>query len=125
MSASSSQRTPIILVCLAYCWWGCSALFWRELRAVPIVDQFSFRVVTGFGYLVIVWMFRKRNPMRSLTRDHLTYGLVATVVIAMNWIIFLWAISSERAVEAALGYFLMPLFAVGLGVVLLWATSVH
>ncbi len=115
----SSTRRATLLVCLAYCWWGCSALFWRELSSIAPIDQLSFRVTTGFGYLTLVWLFRRQNPMRSLTPDHWRYGLLAAFVIGLNWIVFLWSISNERAVEAALGYFLMPLFAVGLGVVLL------
>jgi len=119
MTSEGSARRATLLVCAAYCWWGCSALFWRELSSVAPVDQLAFRVTTGLGYLSLVWAFRRRNPFRSLTRDHLRYGLVAAVVIGINWIVFLWSINNERAVEAALGYFLMPLFAVALGVVLL------
>jgi|GEM_PF-3271241 len=52
-------------------------------------------------------------------RQHITYGLGACVLIAANWVVFLWAIDNGRAVEAALGYFLMPLFSVALGVGLL------
>lgn len=115
----TSSRRATLLVCLAYCWWGCSALFWRELASVAPIDQLSFRVITGFAYLALVWAFRRHNPMRSLTKAHFSYGLVATVCIGVNWIVFLWAISNNQAVEASLGYFLMPLFAVALGVGLL------
>ena len=115
----SSTRRATVLVCLAYCWWGCSALFWRELGSLAPFDQLSFRVTTGFAYLALVWLWRRHNPMRSLTKEHLLYGVGAALLIGVNWIVFLWAIDNERAVEAALGYFLMPLFSVGLGVTLL------
>jgi len=118
-NAHPSTRRATLLVCLAYCWWGCSALFWRELESVSSVDQLSFRVTTGFGYLSLIWLYWRRNPLRSLTLAHVGYGLVATVCIGANWISFLWAVSNEKAVEASLGYFLMPLFAVALGVGLL------
>ena len=119
MTQVTSTKRAVLLVCLAYCWWGMSALFWREFASLAPVDQLSFRVSGGFAYLSLVWMFRKRNPFRSLTAAHWRFGLFAAANIGINWVVFLWAISNERAVEASLGYFLMPLFAVGLGVVLL------
>lgn len=112
-------RRATVLVCLAYTWWGCSAIFWRELGSVAPVDQLSFRVITGFAYLALVWVGRRHNPMVALTREHFVYGFAACGLIAANWIVFLWAVDNGRAVEAALGYFLMPLFAVALGVGLL------
>ena len=115
----TSSRRATVLVCLAYTWWGCSAIFWRELGSVAPVDQLSFRVITGFSYLAVVWMVRRHNPIVGLTKQHLTYGLAACALIAANWIVFLWAVDNGRAVEAALGYFLMPLFSVALGVGLL------
>lgn len=119
MSQVPSTRRAVLLVCVAYSWWGLSALFWREFASLASVDQLSFRVSGGFAYLALVWVFRKRNPFRSLTAAHVRFGLFAAACIGVNWIVFLWAISNEQALEASLGYFLMPLFAVGLGVVLL------
>lgn len=107
------------MACLAYSWWGLSALFWRELASVAAIDQLSFRVATGAFYLVVVWLFRRYNPLSHLTAAHWRYGLIAATAIGANWVVFLWAISTDQAVEASLGYFLMPLFAVALGVGLL------
>jgi len=115
----TSSRRAIVLVSFAYMWWGGSAIFWRELGSVAPVDQFSFRVLTGFAYLALVWAFRRHNPLGSLTKAHLAYGVAAGALIAVNWIVFLWAVDNGRAVEASLGYFLMPLFSVALGVGLL------
>lgn len=119
MTANISTRRATLFVCLAYCWWGCSALFWRELASVAPLDQLSFRVIMAFAYLALVWVYRRRNPFQQLTAAHWKYGIVAALSIGTNWAVFLWAISNGQAVEASLGYFLMPLFAVALGVGLL------
>jgi len=119
MTSDRSARRATLLVCVAYCWWGCSALFWRELASVELVDQLSFRVVTGAAYLGLLWVVRRRNPLRHLTFAHVRFGLFAAACICINWVVFLWALNNDQAVEASLGYFLMPLFAVGLGVWLL------
>jgi len=111
-----SQRTALLMVGFAYVWWGLSAIFWRALESVAPIDQLAFRVILGLTYLVIVGLFVRKNPLRGLTRAHWLYGTFAALLIALNWGVFLWAVANDQAVEAALGYFLMPLFAVALGV---------
>lgn len=130
----SSDRSAVALVSMAYMWWGSSAIFWNELSSISPADQLGFRVVTACLYLIAgVGLLRAQlakrgieatlfNPgaLRShLTRDHLIYGVGGAIMISSNWALFLWAVSNGQAVEAALGYFLMPLFSVALGVGLL------
>ncbi len=126
-----NDRAALGLVSLAYVWWGSSAIFWNELASVSPIDQLGFRVVTAFFYLAVgVRMLRPRlaakgvdasffdpGSMRAhLTGGHILYGVGAAMMIASNWALFLWAVSNEQAVDAALGYFLMPIFSVALGV---------
>ena len=107
------------MVVIAYMWWGLSALFWRELGSVAPLDQLGFRV--GFGaFFLLLWAALNRiAPVSGVTSRHIGYGVFSALMIATNWAVFLWAIANGQAVEAALGYFLMPLFSVALGVVLL------
>lgn len=129
-----NDRRAIAQVSFAYVWWGGSAIFWSQLGSVAPLDQLSFRIVTAFFYLVIgVGLLRKRfvangvevalfepGSLRSkVTAKHLSYGSLAALAIGANWALFLWAVSNGQAVEAAFGYFLMPLMSVALGVGLL------
>ncbi len=128
------DRRAVVQVSFAYVWWGSSAIFWSQLGSVNPVDQLSFRVVFAFLYLIIgVRIFRKRlvasgiafslfdaGSLRSkIGSKQLLYGAGAALAIGANWALFLWAVSNGQAVEAALGYFLMPILSVGLGVGLL------
>lgn len=115
----SATRRATLLVAAAYCWWGFSPVFWRQLDNVAPLDQLAWRVSLGLAYLAAVWVWRSSNPLRGLTRRHVGYGLLAAVLIATNWAGFLWAVDNGQTVEAALGYFLMPLLSVALGVGLL------
>ena len=115
----NTTRRATLLVGAAYVWWGLSAIFWRELDSVAPIDQTSWRVLLGAAYLVLVWTFRRSNPMRSLTLRHVGYGAIAALVIGANWVVFLWAIDNDQAAEASLGDFIMPLVSVALGVGLL------
>ncbi|MEM9892989.1 MAG: EamA family transporter RarD [Actinomycetota bacterium] len=121
-------------MCGAYVWWGASAIFWRQLSSVDPIEQFAFRIVLAFATLVIgVGLLRRRltaagvdaslfdpgSRRDHLRRAHLLYGVGAALAIGTNWALFLWSVGNGRAVEAALGYFLMPICSVALGVGLL------
>ncbi len=115
----STTTRATLLVAAAYLWWGFSPVFWRELDSVAPIDQLAWRVSLGLAYLGVVWLWRTSNPLRGLSLRHVGFGFLAAVVIASNWAGFLWAVDNDQTVEAALGYFLMPLVSVGLGVGLL------
>ncbi len=112
----SPTKKATLLVVAAYSWWGFSPVFWRELDSVAPIDQLAWRVALGLGYLVAVWLWRRSNPLSELSRRHIMFGVLAAVMIASNWAAFLWAVDNDQTVEAALGYFLMPLLSVAIGV---------
>lgn len=112
----SSSRRATGLVSVAYTWWGLSALYWRELASVAPIDQLAFRVSIAAAFLLAIWALWRRNPFRSIGVRHFVFGTIAALSISTNWAVFLWAVANEQAVEAALGYFLMPLFSVAIGV---------
>ena len=110
---------PTLFALGAYCWWGLSAIFWRELQSVAPGDQLGWRVASSAVLLGVYAMVRRHRTAAGATRRELGLGLLAAVLIGANWGVFLWAVSNEQAVEASLGYFLMPLFSAGLGVAFL------
>ena len=115
----NDSRRAVIFVILAYSWWGLSAIFWRALDTVAPLDQLGFRVGFGALYLLVWAAVRRTRPFSQLTSRHIAFGALSAVLIATNWAVFLWAIDNDQAVEAALGYFLMPLMSVAIGVLAL------
>src|SRR3712207_9031616 len=55
--------------------------------------------------------------MVAAARDRRTLGLLgaASLLIAVNWVVFIYAATSDRVLEAALGYFINPLVSVAFG----------
>ncbi len=130
----TSERRALGQASLAYTWWGASAIFWNELGSVAPIDQLAWRVLTACLYLTVGGVFFAKRLQAAgieaslftsstvrayLTTRHIAYGVSASLMIAANWALFLWAVSNDQAVEAALGYFLMPILTVALGVGLL------
>lgn len=110
---------PVLVVIVADLWWGLSAIYWNELDTVDPIDQLGWRVVLGLVMLGMIWGYRRRLPLRRVTARHVAYGTAAGACVFVNWTFFLWAVANEQALEAALGYFLMPIISTVLAITVL------
>jgi chloramphenicol-sensitive protein RarD len=79
-------------------------------------------VVWSFVVVAVVLAVRRDgNWLGELRRDPRRGArlAVAGLLVAVNWLTYIWAVNNERVVEAALGYYINPLITVALGVVVL------
>lgn len=102
----------------AYIIWGTFPLYWRHLRHVPSTEVLAHRIVWASAALVaIVALARGADAWRSMSsRRVLGQYAVAAVLIAINWLTYIWGVSTNQVVEVSLGYFITPLVNVLLGV---------
>lgn len=106
----------------AYLLWGFLPLYMKALAAVPVAEVIAHRVIWSVPVagLVLVWLGRTAELKAALkTPRMLVMGAVTAALITINWGIYVWAIQTGHALEAALGYYINPLFSVFLGAVLL------
>lgn len=106
----------------AYAMWGVFPLVFRLLRSVGPLEILLHRVVWSFVAVGAVLAVQRRwrwiGSLRCEPRRLVRLG-VAGLLVAANWLAYIWAVNSERVVEAALGYYINPLITVALGVVVL------
>lgn len=102
--------------------WGLSPVYWKWLAQVSALEIISHRIVWGALTLGIILLFRRdmAAALRLLRNRRTLLPLLATTaLIAVNWLIFIWAVVSGRILEASLGYYINPLVSVALGAVVL------
>lgn len=106
----------------AYASWGVIPLYWKLLADVPVLQVISHRMVWSAVLLSLyVWFSGQAGPLRTALGHPgvlRTYALAA-VLIALNWLGFIWAVGSGHIVETSLGYFINPLLSVLLAVFVL------
>ncbi len=106
---------------VAYLLWGVLPAYWKRLGAVPPLEVLSNRVlwsvlVTVAGLAALGRLGDLRAAFRSPRERN---GLAAaSVFIALNWGLFIWAVQANHIVETSLGYYLNPLINAALGVAL-------
>lgn len=102
--------------------WGFSPVFFTGLNHVPRDEVLAHRIVWACVFVLAYCMATGRMPrVRATVRDRrllaaLTFTAATTT---LNWSIFLLAISAGRVFEVGMGYYMMPLISVALGVVIL------
>ncbi len=106
----------------AYGLWGVVAIYFKSVASVTPTEVLAHRVVWSFVLLsVLVVRTGEIGPVREAlrTRRTLLLLLCSTVLIASNWLVFIYSVSSNRLLESSLGYFMNPLVNVVLGRVFL------
>jgi chloramphenicol-sensitive protein RarD len=110
----------VLLALAAYVFWGLSPLFWKLVDDVPALEVLAHRVLWSLPLLALAaWLNRGLRTLRGIgPREWALFGLGA-LFLSTNWGVFVWAVSSDRVVDASLGYYINPLVSVVLGVVFL------
>lgn len=106
----------------AYLLWGFLPLYMKALASVPTLEVLAHRILWSIpvALAILVWLGRTDDLRAALRRPRLlAMAAITAALISVNWAIYVWAIQSGHALDAALGYYINPLFSVLLGAVLL------
>ena len=106
----------------AYLMWGFLPLYMKALAHVPPVEVVAHRVIWSVPVAgAILIALGRTADLRAALRNPRMLGMAAVTaaLISVNWGIYVWAIGAGRALDAALGYYINPLFSVALGAFLL------
>lgn len=96
----------------AYLVWGFFPIYFKQLAAVPPFEVLCHRIVWSVAFLLpLCALCGKGGELRTVLGDRRSLGLLAvtTLLIAGNWLVFIFAVTSGRILESSLGYFINPL----------------
>ncbi|MDG4648054.1 EamA family transporter RarD [Roseibacterium sp. SDUM158017] len=106
----------------AYVLWGGLPLYMKAIEHIPAVEIIAHRILWSVPVagLVLVALGRTADLGRAL-RDPRMVGMAAltAAMISLNWGVYVWAIANDHTLDAALGYYINPLFSVALGAIVL------
>ena len=118
----ADNRRGIAYGVSAYLLWGLFPLYWPLLEPASPAEILAHRIVWSLVFVVVVLaVTRQWAWIRPLLRDRtsLTRLTVAAVLIAGNWVLYIWGVNNEHVVETSLGYFINPIVTVMIGVLVL------
>lgn len=106
----------------AYLMWGFLPIYMKWVSHIPPAEVVAHRILWSVpvAALLLILLRRTRDLIDALRNPRmLAMACVTATLITVNWGIYVWAISAGRALDAALGYYINPLFSVALGAILL------
>ena len=103
----------------AYLIWGLFPLYFPLLAPAGSLEILAHRMIWSLVVAAVVLTVVRGWPeIRSTPPRVWAQVLAGAVLIAINWGVYIWAVSNGAVVEAALGYFINPLVSVLMGVII-------
>ena len=121
-TATSHLRTGLWAAFGAYLIWGFLPLYLILVRDVPAFEFVAWRIIWTLPLCLIIVGFRRQlSQLRAALASPSAMGLLAlsATLIAVNWVVYVWAIQNGNVYAASLGYYINPLVNVLLGTLLL------
>ncbi len=118
----SRYRTGLLYGLGAYLLWGLLPLYWKLVEEAGAFEILAHRGI--WSLVLCLFLLALRKQIKSgyqmvKARRTLALLFLASGVLMLNWGVFIWAVTVDRVVDAALGYYITPLINVSLGVFLL------
>ena len=99
----------------AYGLWGVLPVYFKIIDKVTPLEILAHRVVWAFVVLLVVIAVLRRWALLVVASRSIALLAASTLFIAVNWFLYIWAVTSHHMVEASLGYFMNPLVNVVFG----------
>jgi chloramphenicol-sensitive protein RarD len=118
----SKNKLGLLFGISAYSLWGAFPLYWPLLEPANPLEIVSHRAVWTLIFCFIVLAATKalKSTLVTLKRPTVAVKLfLSSLLISINWLVYIWATNNEHVVEASLGYYINPLIIIGFGVIFL------
>lgn len=107
----------------AYFLWGLMPIYWKLINGPSAEEVLANRIFWSFIFMLLVLLVTKKfkllkNDIQALIASpkRLLTIIGASLVITVNWFVFIWAVDHGHVVQASLGYYINPLVSVLLGI---------
>lgn len=110
-----------LMTFIAYVIWGVLPLYWKQLASFRAFELLAMRIIVTVITMGLVVLIAKQNLIITYFKDPKIRKqlLLTSVLIAINWGVFVFAVNSGYMIQASLGYYMNPLISVLLGIFVL------
>lgn len=118
----SESPKGFVYALAAYVLWGVMPLYMKALANIPPIEVIAHRMIWSLPIAagVMIMQGRTGDIRAAISRPRLlSMAALTALLISCNWLIYVWSIANGHTIEAALGYYINPLFSVVLASVFL------
>ncbi|MGB7479072.1 MAG: EamA family transporter RarD [Burkholderiaceae bacterium] len=116
------MRTGMLQAVLAFVMWGLFPVYFKALRDIPSFEILVHRMLWSLVFVLVILALRRQwTWLRAALRQPKVVAAFAasSLLLASNWLLYIWAVNNDHVVDASLGYFINPLVSILLGMVVL------
>lgn len=117
-----SRRRALVYAVGAHAAWGSMPLYLMLVHDVPVFEYVAWRTLFTLPICLaaLAWL-NGWSELGAVLRNRRAMGtlLASAGLIAVNWCLYVWAIQTEHVYAASLGYYILPLVMMLLGLVFL------
>ncbi len=117
-SISNPRHSSVIAAVASFFIWGFSPLYYKTIDVVLVSEILAHRVIWSLllALVLILASHQIKNWLAVLTNGRmLLVMLTSALLVSVNWVVFMWAVTHDRAMEASMGYYIMPILMVLFG----------
>ena len=119
--AIETTKQGVLTALAAFMIWGAFPLYFKQLAAYNATEIIGHRIIWTFICVTIFMLIRRRwqwiNTLKAQPK-WVALTFISGLIIATNWLTYVWAVNHDRILEASLGYFIGPLVGVALSMIL-------
>ncbi|MFD1851951.1 EamA family transporter RarD [Oceanobacillus bengalensis] len=120
------KKLGIVYTAGSYLIWGILPIYWKWIDHVPAGEILAHRIIWSFVFMLVIVSFTRNGSRfiqacKHLLKDRkmLLSITLASILISVNWLTFIWAVNSDHVIQASLGYYINPLISILLGIIVL------
>jgi chloramphenicol-sensitive protein RarD len=116
------RRLGLAYITLVYLAWGLLPAYWKLMRQIDPLAILAHRALWSFVFLLalLAIVYRPKRILEPLKdRKTLLLHLLASLSLAIQWVAYLLAITTDHLVDLSMGYYIYPIVVVFLGMVFL------
>lgn len=120
MQTHSEEIRGYLYAVLAFGFWGLIPIYFKLLSHVGAGEVLAHRIIGSVVLLYAMILFSKQmGQFKLLIRDlsKLKYLVLSALLVSLNWLVFIWAVSHNMITESSLGYYINPLVNFALGII--------
>lgn len=113
-----NQKVGMIYAIAAFLFWGLVPIYFKQVSSVIPIEVLAHRIIWSVVVLLILLFIKQKFYLiKDILQDKnkLKYLFLSSFLVSTNWLIFIYAISENKILEASLGYFINPLISVFFG----------
>lgn len=117
----SESTTGTVYALSAFVLWGILPVYWKLLQAVPAGEILAHRIFWSAVFVTAVLVYMGRTNFSEILRNRRNRLslLITGILIGGNWFTYIYAVHTDRIVEASMGYYINPLISIFLGLIVL------